>query len=132
VSETVSLGHRSETRRKGLGAARTALAAFAMLSALGAVGCRARLAPEPVYFEARVPTVVRADAVPYSIESYPRMIYGGTYVYLVDGRWYYPTTRWYYVYHVEPPSLARARVRIQADPRFRERAPRATRYYRQY
>src|SRR5689334_17050401 len=61
--------------------------------AIGSAGCYARAGTraELVYEQ---PTVevetmpVEIETVPVEIESYPSYAYGGSYVYLVDGRWY--------------------------------------------
>jgi hypothetical protein len=122
----------SRTNSSGPGALVRAirLGAFAFACAVG-TGCAATVAAEPAYFEADIGAAVIAPAVPVDIYTRPRVYYRGTYVYLVDGRWYYPTTRGYMVYHREPTELRRYRERIYADPRYRYRAPPA-RTYRPY
>jgi hypothetical protein len=55
--------------------------------------------------------VYEVQTVPVAIEAYPRYYYRGSYVYLVDGRWYHqrPGGRWV-VYREEPPQLRAHRV----------------------
>jgi hypothetical protein len=105
------------------------LGAFAVMCAAG-TGCTARVAAQPAYFESEIGAAVVAPSVPVDIQTYPRVQYGGTYVYLVEGRWYYPTRRGYMVYRREPPALRVERERIYADPRYRYRAPPAPTYRR--
>jgi hypothetical protein len=95
---------------------------FAAAILLAGSGCTATFTPEPVTVTYREP-VVEAQAVPVDIYTYPRVFYGGTYVYLVDGRWYAPSPRGWVVYRQEPRELNRYRVRIQSSPRYQQRAP---------
>ena len=76
--------------------------------ALGTVGCvaRATTATAVVVDE----PVVEVATVPVLIESYPRHYYRGTYVYLVDGRWYYRASGRWVAYRSEPQALASGRV----------------------
>ncbi len=105
-----------------------AILGIAALAALGAAGCEATITPaEPVigihtYAEA---PLMRATVVPEDIWDYPRVYFNGTWVYLVDGSWYLPSPRGWYVYRREPVELARERTRIYRAPRPapREQAP---------
>lgn len=80
--------------------------------ALGSVGCyaRARGGAALVYEE---PTVA-VETVPVAIESYPAYTYNGSYVYLVDGRWYHRAHNRWVAYRVEPRALASVRVSYEA------------------
>lgn len=89
---------------------------------LGVSGCTATFTPEPVTVTYQEP-VVRAEVVPPDIYAYPRVYYGGTYVYFVEGRWYAPSPRGWVVYRQEPRELSRHRVQIQSSPRYEQRAP---------
>ncbi|AUX39096.1 uncharacterized protein SOCE26_004780 [Sorangium cellulosum] len=97
------------------------LAALAASALLGATGCVAEVrtrtvatAPPPVvtYREVTVyeEPVVHIAAAPVQIETYPRVYYRGTYVYYVDGRWYYPSRHGWVYYREEPRALVRYRV----------------------
>ncbi|MGK4005194.1 hypothetical protein WMF31_21375 [Sorangium sp. So ce1036] len=102
------------------------LAALVALALLGATGCAAEVhtraaAPAPVtYQEVTVyeEPVVHVAAAPAHIETYPRVYYRGTYVYYVDGRWYYPTRHGWVYYRDEPRALVHYRVDFD-----RRRAP---------
>jgi hypothetical protein len=83
---------------------------------LGASGCTATFTPEPVAVVTYEVPVVQAEVVPYDIQRYPRVYYGGTYVYLVEGRWYFPTARGWMVYREEPRELGRYRTQIERGP----------------
>jgi len=86
-------------------------------SLLLATGCTATFVPKPVAVETYTePVLVRAELVPTDIYGYPRTYYGGTYVYLVDGRWYRPTDRGWMVYRREPTELGRERHYIYSQP----------------
>ena len=96
------------------------IAALAAACALGATGCEATFTPaEPVYAYADGAIVAPVAAVPADIGAYPRIYYGGTYVYLVNGSWYEPTRSGWVVFRREPVVLARERARIYASPRVR-------------
>jgi len=96
--------------------------ALASASALFAVGCEATLQPaEAVYYEGGL--LAPADVVPPDISAYPRAYYGGTYVYLVGGRWYYPSANGWMVLRREPVELSRQRTRLAPEPQQRYRAP---------
>jgi hypothetical protein len=96
--------------------------ALAAASALFAAGCEATFQPvEPAFFETGAMTP--AEVVPQDIWEYPRVYYGGTYAYLVGGRWYYPTASGWMVLRREPVELSRERTRIQPDVPRRYRAP---------
>ncbi|WP_437724955.1 hypothetical protein [Sorangium sp. So ce861] len=95
-----------------------ALAALVALALLGATGCAAEVhtraaAPATVtYHEFAVyeEPVVHIAAPPVHIETYPRAYYRGTYVYYVDGRWYYPSRHGWVYYRDEPRALVHYRV----------------------
>lgn len=86
--------------------------ALGLLSlALTSFGCYATAG---AYTEA---DYVEADYAPARVEVYPRYVYAGRTVYLVDGRWYYRRgPRWVY-YREEPVELHRRRVYIERAPR---------------
>jgi hypothetical protein len=93
------------------------IAALATVCALGAAGCEATFTPtEPIVAYSSGPAVVTATVVPDDIWAYPRVYFGGTYVYLVNGYWYQPTRRGWVVYRREPVELARERTRLYAAP----------------
>src|SRR5690606_17698719 len=54
--------------------------------------------------------VVTVDTVPAYVYDYPRVAYRGRYAYLVQGRWYYPSSRGWVVFRDEPRELRRYRV----------------------
>lgn len=97
------------------------IAVIGALVALGTAGCEATFrTSEPVGFAwADDDVLIRASVVPRDIWQYPRVFYGGTYVYLVDGTWYYPTSSGWMVFRREPVELSRERTRIAP----RERTP---------
>jgi hypothetical protein len=87
---------------------------------LGTAGCVARattraavVVDEPVVTVETVPIAV--ETVPVEVEAYPSYYYGGTYVYLVDGRWYTRASGRWVIYRREPVVLARARVHLEAQ-----------------
>ncbi|WP_437756407.1 hypothetical protein [Sorangium sp. So ce1389] len=104
---------------------RSRLAALAALAVLGATGCAAEVhtrtvAPAPAtvtYREFAVveEPVVHIAAAPVHVESYPRVYYRGTYVYYVDGRWYYPSRHGWVYYREEPRALVHYRVEFDRD-----------------
>lgn len=61
---------------------------------------------------------IYADVTPYELAGYPRLWYRGSYAYLIDGSWYYPTTTGWVVFREEPPELYRYRSRYVAPPRY--------------
>ena len=61
---------------------------------------------------------VHAELVPVEISAYPRVYYHGTYAYLVDGVWYYPTDRGWMVFAEEPLELRRYRESTRPSPRY--------------
>lgn len=97
------------------------LAALVALALLGATGCAAEVhtraaAPATVtYQEFAVyeEPVVHIAAAPVHIETYPRVYYRGTYVYYVDGRWYYPAHHGWVYYREEPRALVHYRVEFE-------------------
>ncbi len=98
--------------------ARGAAAVLAATGLLGIAGCEATIStPEPVLtFETG--DLVRARFVPPDIYAYPRVLYDDRYVYLVNGYWYMPTARGWFVFRREPVELGRQRTRIYASPRY--------------
>ncbi|WP_437577760.1 hypothetical protein [Sorangium sp. So ce887] len=94
------------------------LAALVALALLGATGCAAEVhtraaAPATVtYQEFAVyeEPVVHIAAAPVQVETYPRVYYRGSYVYYVDGRWYYPSRHGWVYYRDEPRALVHYRV----------------------
>lgn len=76
--------------------------------ALGTLGCVARATTGAAVVVEE--PVVEVATVPVLIESYPRHYYRGTYVYLVDGRWYYRASGRWVVYRSEPQALVSVRV----------------------
>lgn len=63
------------------------------------------------------PTVT-AEVVPVELEAYPRVWYRGSYAYLVDGRWYYPSSAGWVVFTQEPRELYSYRVRYVPERRY--------------
>jgi hypothetical protein len=61
---------------------------------------------------------VRAEAVPVEIAAYPRVYFRGTFAYLVDGRWFYPTNRGWVVFEQEPRELRNYRQTYETSPRY--------------
>ncbi|WP_437677123.1 hypothetical protein [Sorangium sp. So ce131] len=116
------------------------LAALAASALLGATGCVAEVrtrtvatAPPPVvtYREVTVyeEPVVHIGAAPAHIETYPRVYYRGSYVYYVDGRWYYPSRHGWVYYREEPRALVHHRVDFERRrPQQHYRAYPATTY----
>jgi hypothetical protein len=82
----------------------------AVAIALGVGGCTVTTTTR-AYPVVADDTVVEAEFVPVDVYSRPRYYYGNRYVYLVDGRWYYPAHRGWAVYRREPVELQRQRVR---------------------
>ena len=85
--------------------------------ALGAAGCEATFTPIEATVGFSADVVVPVASVPADIWSYPRISYGGGWVYLVNGFWYQPTPQGWVMYRREPLELARERTRIYAAPR---------------
>jgi hypothetical protein len=98
---------------------RVAPAVGALVIALSAWGCTVTTTARtrPVVVEDDV--VVQAEVVPVDVYSRPRYYYGNRYVYLVDDRWYYPSSRGWVVYRREPVELRRHRVRYYDNYRAR-------------
>src|SRR5262245_37885694 len=96
------------------------LAALVALALLGATGCVAEVhtrAAAPAHatvtyqeFAVYEEPVVHIAAAPVHVETYPRVYYRGTYVYYVDGRWYYPSRHGWVYYREEPRALVHYRV----------------------
>ena len=83
-----------------------------LFCAVAATGCTATLGAEPVYVSSEADITVVA-APPVNVVAYPREYYGGTTVYLVDGRWYRRSADRWVVYRREPVELGRRRVVIE-------------------
>jgi len=112
VSSNIS--EASGGRTRGFRWVRVGVATLAAASALGAAGCEATFhttEPFAVAFE-REGLLVRAEVVPPDIWAYPHVYFGGTYVYLVDGLWYYPTPSGWMIFRREPVELSRERTRM--------------------
>lgn len=61
------------------------------------------------------------DSPVVDVETYPGVVYGGAYVYYVDGRWYQRGPRGWEYYRQEPPELGRRREEHRGrdhDPRW--------------
>jgi hypothetical protein len=88
-------------------------AAAALFAAFGATGCYATVEARPGVVAYEDGPIVWVDRAPAYIETYPCEYYGGTQVYLVDGRWYYRSAdRWAY-YRSAPVALERRRVVLE-------------------
>jgi hypothetical protein len=83
--------------------------------ALASVGCVARATTRAAVVVEE--PVVEVATVPVMIESYPRHYYRGSYVYLVDGRWYYHARGRWVVYRTEPQALVSVRLGYEAKAR---------------
>jgi hypothetical protein len=93
------------------------ISAFAVACALGVAGCEATFTPaEPVVTYYGGGVLAPVSAVPPDIWAYPRVYYGGSYVYLMNGAWYQPTRSGWMVYRREPVELSRERTRFYATP----------------
>lgn len=93
--------------------------AAAILAALSTTGCEATFHPgEPmsatISYDAS--EMEPARVVPRDIWDHPRVFYGGTYAYLVNGRWYFPTNRGWMVFRREPIELSRQRTYLGRAP----------------
>jgi hypothetical protein len=62
-----------------------------------------------------------AEVEPVQVETYPRVMYRGSYAYLVDGSWYYRNSGRWVVFRQEPPELRHYRTRTVEPPRVYER-----------
>jgi hypothetical protein len=95
---------------------RAALAGAAVLGMTSLLGCvaRAGVASEAVYGEAvyGYPTYV-VEAPPPDVQVYPRIVYRGSYAYLIGDRWYYQTPRGWVVFREEPVELRRHRETLR-------------------
>jgi hypothetical protein len=74
---------------------------------------------------------VEAEYVPPRVDVYPRYVYEGRTVYLIDGRWYYRRGPHWVYYRREPPTLYRQRVYVERAPRAPDRFE-ARRHYRRH
>lgn len=98
-------------------AVRSALAAAALgLGASLLVGCLGTVGAEG-YVVSGYPAV-RAEVVPVEITAYPRVFFRGTYAYLVDGQWYYPTNRGWVIFEQEPVELRHYRQTFRSSRRY--------------
>lgn len=97
----------------------TVWAGAILVGGAGATGCVARARGEVVYDY----PVAEVDVVPVEIETYPRVYYGGVYVYLVGDRWYYRGSRGWVVFREEPRELYRYRTSLPPERRVRRSAP---------
>ncbi|WP_437811484.1 hypothetical protein [Sorangium sp. So ce1078] len=96
---------------------RSALAALALAAGASLLmGCLGTVGAEG--FVVSGYPVVRAEIIPVEIAASPRVYFRGTYAYLVDGEWYYPTNRGWVVFEQEPPELRRYRQTYRASPRY--------------
>ncbi|AUX26678.1 hypothetical protein SOCEGT47_072480 [Sorangium cellulosum] len=96
--------------RSALSAAALGAGASLLMGCLGTVGAEG-------YVVSGYPAA-RAEAVPVEITAYPRVFFRGTYAYLVDGLWYYPTNRGWVVFEEEPAELRRYRQTYRRSPRY--------------
>ncbi|MBV9946687.1 MAG: hypothetical protein JOZ69_07560 [Myxococcales bacterium] len=80
--------------------------AAVLVAGLAVAGCAVHAYPPAVGGYA----TVYADDVPPNIETYPRVSYEGGYAYLVNDRWYYPTSSGWVVLREEPRELYRYRA----------------------
>lgn len=120
IFKTSSTATQTPHRKPGMLAL---LGVLAGISLFGATGCMAEVQAEPAYATYSEPVaydeqVAYVDEAPVNVELYPRVYYGGTYVYYVGGRWYYPSARGWAYYRHEPRGL----VSYRAD--FERRYPR--------
>lgn len=107
--------------RRGLWRRRAASAPRAgaiLLGALLSAGCTASVGGELIYGHPVYPV----EVAPPAITTYPRVYYHGGYAYLVEDRWYYPSSRGWVVFREEPRELHRYRTTLPSDHRAR-RAP---------
>jgi len=86
--------------------------ACALLAALGSAGCEATFRPAELGIAVQESALVPAPWVPAEIWAYPHVVYGGSYAYLVDGAWYYPTPSGWMIFRREPVELSRQRTRL--------------------
>lgn len=98
---------------------KVALALVALVALFGLPACEATFTPQPVTL-AYARTVVPAQVVPYDIYAYPHVYFGDTWVYLVDGTWYFPTDEGWMMYREEPRELGRYRTQMQRSPGYYE------------
>jgi hypothetical protein len=103
---------------------RHALAAAAVAGlALLSTGCAARVHAHAAYVGPEWIVYDDGPIVLYDIDAYPHYWYGGTYVYLVDDRWYfYHGDRWAY-YRAEPEVLHAYRTDYYGRFGYREAPP---------
>lgn len=87
------------------------LVAIGSILVSGAAACTVQTRTTPAVVHGY--SVVEADRVPDNFSSYPHTRYDDRDVYLVDGRWYYPTSSGaWVVFHDEPPPLYEFRARL--------------------
>lgn len=86
---------------------------MAVASTMALAGCYGTVGHSVPVAEASVGVpATLADEVPLYIDTYPRFVYQGSYVYLVDNDWYYPSAGRWYVLREEPRELARYRTSL--------------------
>ncbi|WP_437710320.1 hypothetical protein WMF45_36470 [Sorangium sp. So ce448] len=117
VLDPSSPGNSAHPLRRG------ELAALAALALLGGTGCVAEVhtrtvtpAPATVTYQEFAVVeepVVHIAAAPVHVETYPRVDHRGTYVYQVDGRWYYPAHHGWVCSREEPRALVHHRVELE-------------------
>ncbi len=104
-------------RPRCLAMMRSALAPLALAAGASLLmGCLGTVATEG--FVVSGYPAARAEIVPVEIAAHPRVFFRGTYAYLVDGQWYYPTNQGWVIFEREPPELRRYRQTFRASPRY--------------
>ncbi|MFT3770893.1 MAG: hypothetical protein QM820_36200 [Minicystis sp.] len=105
---------RGSAPRRSIPWTRVGLALLASAAALATAGCEATLHPSGpfavTYADGNL--LVRAEVVPPNIWAYPHVRYGRTFVYLVDGVWYYPSPDGWMIFRREPVELSRERTQM--------------------
>ncbi|WP_437277694.1 hypothetical protein WME90_41710 [Sorangium sp. So ce375] len=105
-------------RSRSLGVTRASLAAAALAAGASLLmGCMGTVGTEGGFVVSGVPAV-RAEVVPVEIAAYPRVYFRGTFAYLVDGRWFYPTNRGWVIFEQEPRELRNYRQTYETSPRY--------------
>ncbi len=100
---------------------RAAAALAALVGAVVVAGCTGSVSGGAAVYGY---PAVHAEVVPVELEAYPRVWYRGSYAYLVDGQWYYPSSRGWVVFSQEPVELYRYRARYVPERRYyRDREP---------
>jgi hypothetical protein len=115
---------RYDSKRR-IGQASPAMSLLLGAVALGGValsGCAVRPARVEGTVVYKYP-VVEAELVPVDVSRHPRVLFHDRYLYLIDGRWYYPTDKGWMILRDEPQELYGYRRRI-ARPRDPSAIPR--------